>query len=62
MRLASNGNATVEWLAGGFFQHIGRHYGQDLPTPGYDAVVGDTSQDFGTPAADTPFFPTCTIG
>ena len=46
----------VDWLVGGFFQHIGRHYGQNLPTPGYDALVGDTSQDFGTPAADTPFY------
>jgi len=26
-------------MAGGlFWQHIDRHYGQDLPTPGYDAL------------------------
>ncbi|HEY7963631.1 MAG: TonB-dependent receptor [Steroidobacterales bacterium] len=56
VRLASNGTQMVDWLVGGFFQHIGRHYGQNLPTPGYDALVGDTSQDFGTPAADTPFY------
>jgi iron complex outermembrane recepter protein len=56
LRVASNGNEKVDWLAGGFFQHVDRHYGQNLPTPGYDAVVGAPSQDFGTPTADTPFY------
>jgi len=37
VRLASNGNDQLQWLVGGFFQHVGRRYGQDLPTPGYDA-------------------------
>ncbi len=56
VRVASNGTQMVDWLAGGFFQHVDRHYGQDLPTPGYDALVGAPSQAFGTPAADTPFY------
>jgi iron complex outermembrane recepter protein len=56
VRLASNGTQTVDWLVGGFFQHVDRHYGQDLPTPGYDALVGAPSQAFGTPTADTPFY------
>jgi len=56
VRVASNGNQLIDWLAGGFFQHVDRHYGQNLPTPGYDAVVGAPSQDFGTPTADTPFY------
>ena len=56
LRLSSNGTQMIDWLVGGFFQHIGRHYGQSLPTAGYDALVGDSSQDFGTPAADTPFY------
>src|SRR4029077_18092235 len=30
LRFASNGAQTIDWLAGGFFQHIGRRYGQDL--------------------------------
>ena len=55
VRIASNNNTTVQWLAGGFFQHIGRHYGQDLPTPGYDAVIGLPSSAFNAPP-DTPFF------
>src|SRR5262245_11450364 len=56
VRVASNGNQLVDWLVGGFFQHVDRHYWQNLPTPGYDALVGAPSQDFGTPTADTPFY------
>ncbi|HTL21638.1 MAG TPA: TonB-dependent receptor [Steroidobacteraceae bacterium] len=56
VRVASNGTQMVDWLVGGFFQHVDRHYGQNLPTPGYDALVGLPSQDFGTPTADTPFY------
>ena len=55
VRLASNGNDMVQWLGGAFFQHIDRHYGQSLPTPGYDAVVGAPSSAFDAPA-DTPFY------
>jgi len=30
---------TIEWLGGRISsRHVGRHYGQDLPTPGYDAL------------------------
>jgi iron complex outermembrane recepter protein len=58
VRLASNGNERFDWLVGGFFQHVDRHYGQDLPTPGYDALTGPV---YGTEAAfnappDTPFY------
>jgi iron complex outermembrane receptor protein len=56
VRVASNGTQSIDWLVGGFFQHVDRHYGQDLPTPGYDALVGAPSQVFGTPTADTPFY------
>jgi len=55
LRLASNGAQTFDWLVGGFFQHVGRHYGQSLPTPGYDALVGSPSSDFLAPP-DTPFY------
>jgi len=51
LRLASNGKATVDWLVGGFFQHVGRRYGQDLPTPGYDALNATTGAWPGCPAA-----------
>jgi iron complex outermembrane receptor protein len=56
LRVASNGTQNIDWLVGGFFQHVDRHYGQNLPTPGYDALVGAPSQSFGTPYADTPFY------
>jgi iron complex outermembrane receptor protein len=56
LRVASNGNEKVDWLVGGFFQHVDRHYGQNLPTPGYDALVGAPSQSFGAATADTPFY------
>jgi iron complex outermembrane receptor protein len=55
LRLASNGSQLIDWLVGGFFQHVNRHYGQDLPTPGYDALVGITSASQGAPP-DTPFY------
>ena len=44
IRVASNGTRAIDWLFGGFFQHIGRRYGQSLPTPGYDAL--NASQGF----------------
>jgi iron complex outermembrane receptor protein len=64
VRLASNGSGPLDWLVGGFFQHVDRHYGQDLPTPGYDAfsrtlpigVFGfPDSAATGAPP-DTPFY------
>jgi iron complex outermembrane recepter protein len=59
VRLASNGPELVDWLVGGFFQHVDRHYGQDLPTPGYDAVQAidgiPPNTAFDAPP-DTPFY------
>ncbi|HUD26854.1 MAG TPA: TonB-dependent receptor [Burkholderiaceae bacterium] len=59
VRLASTNTGPVDWLGGAFFQHVGRRYGQDLPTPGYDAF----STRLGYPTSvnqeappDTPFF------
>jgi iron complex outermembrane receptor protein len=59
VRLASNGKQQIDWLVGGFYQHVGRHYGQDLPTPGYDALNAQFAFPLGpNPAGlyDTPFF------
>src|SRR3989440_535181 len=55
LRLASSGDQLVDWVVGGFFQHVNRHYGQDLPTPGYDALIGAPSSLFNAPP-DTPFY------
>ena len=59
LRLASTGDNVVDWLVGGFYQHVDRKYGQDLPTPGYDAVLASLeippNTAFFAPA-DTPFW------
>lgn len=55
VRLASNGHESVDWLVGAFFQHVNRHYGQTLPTPGYDALIGVPGSAVNAPP-DTPFF------
>ena len=59
LRLASNGKSVVDWLVGGFFQHVGRRYGQSLPTPGYDALNAANGFPLGpnpVGLSDTPFF------
>jgi len=56
LRLSSNGTQTIDWLVGGFFQHVDRHYGQSLPTPGYDTFIGLPSTSFGAPTDDMPFY------
>ena len=59
LRLSSNGKSTVDWLVGGFFQHVGRRYGQDLPTPGYDSFNAAAGFPLGpnpVGLVDTPFF------
>jgi iron complex outermembrane receptor protein len=61
LRLASNGKGPFDWLVGGFFEHLNRVYGQDLPTIGYDAIIlrllgpGNSSADNGAPP-DNPFY------
>lgn len=60
LRLASNGEGSFDWLVGGFYQQVDRNYGQNLPTPGYDAILqrrfnGATSATFGAPP-NTPYF------
>ena len=59
VRVASNGTQTFDWLGGGFFQHVGRRYGQALPTAGYDALNASAGFPLGfDPLAppDNPFY------
>src|SRR4030095_5950499 len=53
IRLASTEEGPFQWLAGVFYQQYDREYGQNLPTPGYDALtqalVGADSADFNAP-------------
>ena len=59
IRLASDGGGAFEWLVGAFYQDIDRDYGQNLPTPGYDALLVrlgiPPSSAFNAPP-DTPYF------
>jgi iron complex outermembrane receptor protein len=59
LRLASTGEGPFQWLVGAFYQEYQREYGQNLPTPGYDALsqslIGADSSDFNAPP-DTPYF------
>ena len=55
IRLASTGEGPFQWLTGAFYQKSKRKYGQNLPTAGYDALIGAPSSDFSAPA-DNPFF------
>ena len=57
IRVASNGNRAIDWLFGGFFQHIGRRYGQSLPTPGYDALNASFANALGTDPLAPPDMP-----
>jgi iron complex outermembrane receptor protein len=59
LRLSSAGDSALVWLVGGFFQHVGRHYGQDLPTAGYDAltrILIKTDSAAKNAPPDTPFY------
>ncbi len=66
VRLSSDTDSRLQWVAGLFYSDIERNYGQTLPTPGYDDIMidlicggppncGVTSPDLGSPV-DTPFF------
>jgi iron complex outermembrane receptor protein len=58
IRLASIEEGPFQWVAGVFYQQYDREYGQNLPTPGYDAFLlsaGVTNPQRGAPP-DTPFY------
>jgi iron complex outermembrane receptor protein len=48
LRLSSNNDNGLQWLAGVFYSNVERDYSQRLPTPGYEAIA---------PSADPPNFP-----
>jgi iron complex outermembrane receptor protein len=61
LRLASKGDGALQWLVGAYYEDLKKDYGQDLPTPGYDAIIqrllglANSSALTGAPP-DTPFF------
>ena len=67
LRFASDYDGGFQWVAGAFYSDIERHYGQQLPTPGYDELVDLLLCDgappnclpstaLGAPVDDMPFF------
>jgi iron complex outermembrane receptor protein len=59
LRLSSAADSALVWLVGGFFQHVGRRYGQDLPTAGYDAltrILIKTDSAANNAPPNTPFY------
>lgn len=42
LRLSSNGDGPLQWVAGVFYSDTQRDYSQTLPTPGYDAAIDAT--------------------
>jgi iron complex outermembrane receptor protein len=59
LRAASSGDAPLQWVAGAFYQTVGRRYGQELPTVGYDAItrrLEDTDSAANGAPPDHPFF------
>ena len=49
------GTDTFPWVAGAFFSHTGRDYGQDLPVTGFEALTGIPTTGLRAPR-DTLFF------
>jgi iron complex outermembrane receptor protein len=55
VRVASGGSSRFPWVAGAFFSHMGRDYGQDLPVTGFEDLSGIPTQGLRAPK-DTLFF------
>src|SRR5207237_146466 len=45
----AGGQQGVRWVAGGFFSHTSRHYGQNLPVAGFTALTGIPTQGLRAP-------------
>jgi iron complex outermembrane receptor protein len=56
VRVGSSGEGPFQWLAGVFYQEADRKYGQTLPTPGFDDLIGAPSGDFNNAPPDTPYY------
>src|SRR5688572_30091329 len=62
LRLSSDYEGGFQWVVGAFYSDMDRHYGQQLPTPGYDdlteLLIGlpNGSIATGSPFPDMPFY------
>jgi iron complex outermembrane receptor protein len=55
LRVSGGGKTRVPWLAGGFFSHTDRDYGQDLPVNGFEDLSGIPTRGLRAPK-DSLFF------
>jgi iron complex outermembrane receptor protein len=55
VRVGGGNDTAFPWVAGGFFSHTGRDYGQDLPVIGFEALTGIRTTGLSAPR-DTLFF------
>jgi iron complex outermembrane receptor protein len=59
LRLASDYDGGFQWVGGAFYSDIERHYGQRLPTPGYDNIIREIFAPFDDPDDDPDEGPIC---
>jgi iron complex outermembrane receptor protein len=57
----AGGSEQFPWVAGGFFSHTSRDYGQDLPVIGFEALTGIPTMGLRAPR-DTLFFSDLSYG
>lgn len=55
LRLSSNDDGALHWLAGVFYSDVERDYSQRLPTPGYDALFIPSADTNFPDAVDSPY-------
>ncbi len=55
LRLSSNDDGALQWLAGVFYSDVERDYSQRLPTPGYDALFVPSADTNFPDAVDSPY-------
>ncbi|MXZ13794.1 MAG: TonB-dependent receptor [Candidatus Dadabacteria bacterium] len=55
LRLSSNDDSSLQWLAGVFYSDVERDYSQRLPTPGYDALWIPSADTNFPDAVDSPY-------
>ncbi len=61
LRVASDYDGSVQWVAGAFYSDIKRHYGQRLPTPGYDDIMAQIYAPYDNPTDVPDRGPVCPV-
>ena len=54
LRVSSDNDGALQWLAGVFYSDVERDYSQRLPTPGYDMLLPSADTNF-PDAVDSPY-------